>query len=187
MRIVGGTLSGRRFSGPKGDKTRPTSERVREAIASALVSRGALADAVVLDLWAGTGALAFEALSRGAERAVLVERDKRTADAIGRAAGELGLGGQTDVRRLDLDKTGWSAGLGAFDLVFCDPPYRRIERVREVLEELIDAGGLREDALVVIEHAAKDAVALPPGLAEVRTYRYGDTKVLLAAPTEERA
>ena len=79
MRIVGGSLGGRRFSGPPGDATRPTSERVREAIASALDARGWIEGAVVLDLFAGTGALAFEALSRGADRAFLVERSRPLA------------------------------------------------------------------------------------------------------------
>lgn len=182
---MGGTLSGRRFSGPKGDKTRPTSERVREAMASALVSRGAVEGAAVLDLWAGTGALAFEALSRGAGHAVLIEHDKRTAEAIRRSAGELGLAQQTRVERRDLEKAGWSDGLGPFNLVFCDPPYRRVERVTDVLRELLARGALALDGLVLVEHAAKDTVVLPEGLAEVRTYRYGDTKVLLAAPPEE--
>lgn len=188
MRIVGGKLSGRRFAGPPGDRTRPTSERVREAVASALEARGAIEGAVVLDLWAGTGALAFEALSRGAERAVLVEVDRRVSGSIERAAAELELGAQARVIQTDLERPieGWiGRAAGPFDLVFCDPPYDRVERVGEVLGALAAAGSLAADAWVVVEHASRDAVELPAGFSEIRTYRYGDTSVLLGALTPE--
>ncbi|MBP7683736.1 MAG: RsmD family RNA methyltransferase, partial [Deltaproteobacteria bacterium] len=92
MRIVGGTLGGRRFDGPPSDLTRPTSERVREALASALDARDAIRDVRVLDLFAGTGALAFEALSRGATDACLVERDPRVVKAAQQSIAALGLG-----------------------------------------------------------------------------------------------
>ncbi|HJL20021.1 MAG TPA: RsmD family RNA methyltransferase [Sandaracinaceae bacterium LLY-WYZ-13_1] len=188
MRIVGGTLGGRRFSGPRGDATRPTSERVREALASALEARGWIAGARVLDLWAGTGALSFEALSRGAEHAVLVERDRRVARAIGRSARELGLEARVRVVVSDLEKppARWieAAPLAPVGLVFCDPPYARVERVGPLLAELARAGVLRPRAAVVVEHARRSPPSLPAAFGEVATYRYGDTAVWLGTAPE---
>lgn len=192
MRIVGGALSGRRFSGPPGDRTRPTAERTREGIASALASRGWIEGAVVLDLWAGTGALAFEALSRGAARAVLVEGDRRVARAIDASARELGLEDRVTVVTADLEKppAKWMGALDApADLVFCDPPYARVERVGPVLSALLEAGKLRAGAAVVVEHARRAPPHLASGFGEVGAYRYGDTAVLLCTapngPTPE--
>jgi 16S rRNA (guanine966-N2)-methyltransferase len=102
MRIVGGTLGGRRIAPPSGNLTRPTSERVREALASALEARDAIADARVLDLYAGTGALGFEMLSRGAAKLVCVERDARMAEHIRRGAQSLDVSGQVEVLREDV-------------------------------------------------------------------------------------
>ena len=102
MRIIGGRLSGRRFGALSGRGTRPTSDRVREALASALQARDAFDGACVLDLFAGTGALSFEALSRGASHAVLVDRDSRTVRQITQSAKELGLGEKVHAVRLDL-------------------------------------------------------------------------------------
>ena len=91
MRVIGGQLAGRRFGAPSGRGTRPTSDRVREALSSALESRGAFGDAVVLDLFAGTGALSFEALSRGAASAVLVDRDSRAIRELHEAEAQGGI------------------------------------------------------------------------------------------------
>lgn len=189
MRIVGGRLGGRRFSGPPGDRTRPTAERTREGIASALEARGWIDGAVVLDLWAGTGALAFEALSRGASHATLVEGDGRVARAIDKSARELDLSERVEVIVADLERPPdrWIGKVREpADLVFCDPPYARVERVGVVLSALSEAGKLRPGAAVVVEHAKKAPPALPAGFGRIATYRYGDTAVLLgAAPTEE--
>src|SRR5690606_32583549 len=126
----------------KGQATRPTSERVREALASALDARGRIVDAHVLDLYAGTGALSFEVLSRGASRAVLVERERRVAQQIRANAESLGLSERVEVVSLDLetDPTVLVPRLArrgrAFDLVFADPPYDRTERVLPLLAAL---------------------------------------------------
>jgi len=181
VRIVGGSLGGRRFSGPPGDATRPTSERVREAIASALDARGWIEGAVVLDLFAGTGALAFEALSRGADRAFLVEKSRSVARAIDKSARELGLEARAKVIQADLTKAGWMDGVEPASLVFLDPPYAEIARVEPLLSALAAAGKLQPDAVVVVEHARREPPTLPPGFGEVRSYRYGDTAVLVAA------
>ncbi|RZO54705.1 MAG: 16S rRNA (guanine(966)-N(2))-methyltransferase RsmD [Sandaracinaceae bacterium] len=185
MRIVGGSLGGRRFSGPPGDGTRPTSERAREAIASALDARGWLEDAIVLDLFAGTGALAFEALSRGAARAFLVEKSRVVAKAIEKSARELGLSDRATVIQADLlagrGQSRWLASIEPASLVFFDPPYAEIAAVEALLSTLAAEDKLRPGAAVVIEHARRAPPTLPPGFGEVRSYRYGDTAVLVAA------
>lgn len=195
MRIVGGRLGGRRFTGPPGDQTRPTAERVREAIASALMSRGRIEGATVLDLFAGTGAMAFEALSRGARHATLVDAAPRVVRAIEESARELGLAAEVTVRRLDLlrDPTGTARALGALlaeppSLVFVDPPYAEIEGAVALVHALAKGGALHPEATVVLEYGGKVAPSLAPpltasneapALATEAAYRYGDTGVLL--------
>jgi 16S rRNA (guanine966-N2)-methyltransferase len=190
MRIIGGALGGRRLPGPPGGATRPTSDRVREAVASALASRGAIDGARVLDLYAGTGALAFEALSRGAARACCVERDRRAAAAIEAAARTLELAAQVEVVTAALAREPAStlvsrlrraAGDTGFDLVFADPPYAEIDEVLPLLSRLAARGVMGAEALIVIEHATRQ----PPQLADDdafftpdAAYRYGDTAVL---------
>jgi len=180
MRIVGGALGGRRFEGPPGDKTRPTSERVREALASALASRSRLEGARVLDLYAGTGALAFEALSRGAASAVLVERDKLVAKALGKSIETLGLASRARVALLDLhlaSVTSRLKALGPFDLVFADPPYAEIDAASVLLGQLVANAVLADDAFVVVEYARKHPPKSIPSLASVADYEYGDTSI----------
>lgn len=193
MRIVGGRLGGRRFPGPPGDVTRPTSERVREAVASALVSRGAIEGAIVLDLFAGTGALAFEAVSRGAASAVVVDDNARVCAALTESIGHLGLSAEASVLRLDLlRQPGHAAAIIAkalvkalphpATLVFVDPPYAEAPNAMTLLAALIDAGLVDTGATIVFEHAIKSPPAVPPTLAIGATYRYGDTGVLLLRP-----
>jgi 16S rRNA (guanine966-N2)-methyltransferase len=163
-------------------------------MASALLSRGLLEGARVLDLYAGTGALGFEALSRGAREAVLVDHDRRAEKALWASASALGLEGRVHVRRLDLGGPPASASaalraLGPFDLVFADPPYEAIDQLPPLLVALADAELLTGEAIMVIEHAARRPPTLPPQLAIVSDYRYGDTAVALlarAAPAGRR-
>lgn len=186
MRIVGGTLSGRRFRGPPAEGTRPTSERVREALASALDARDRLRGARVLDLYAGTGALAFEALSRGATSAVLVEREPKVARILRESAAELGLTARVRVEVLDLhgalEPTLARIARQAdppFDLIFADPPYVDVDRVPPLFRGLITTGLVAADALFVLEHARKTPPQELRSLAPVAAYEYGDTAVAL--------
>jgi len=122
MRIVGGALRGRTITAPRSDQTRPSSERLREALFNICFSVDGM---LVLDLFAGSGAVAFEALSRGAAHATLVERDRRAIRAIQKNADDLGLKGATTLLPTDI----WKAleqlerSRALFDLIFCDPPY----------------------------------------------------------------
>ena len=157
------------------DDTRPTSERVREALGSALAARDLIEDRRVLDLFAGTGAMAFELLSRGARDAVLVESDRRALRSLQRSAEQLGLSERVEVRRGDGFR---DVPAGPFGLVFLDPPYAEVGRLGEVLARL----ELTEDAAVVIEHLTREPPSAPDpetGLACVATYKYGDTSLTL--------
>jgi 16S rRNA (guanine966-N2)-methyltransferase len=172
MRVIAGELKGRRLVAPRGWTVRPTTDRVREAIFSAL---GDVTSARVLDLYCGTGALAIEALSRGAARATLVDRDIRPA--LGNVE-RLGLGDRVELVRADAAR--WTAsatgGKGPrFDLVFLDAPYKLADRVgRELdthLPELVAAGGR-----LVVESGARRRLEVS-SLAPLRQRRYGGTDV----------
>jgi 16S rRNA (guanine966-N2)-methyltransferase len=163
MRVIAGTYRGRGLKAPRGESTRPTSDRVREALFSILGDR--VRDARVLDLFAGSGALGLEALSRGAAHADLVERDRRAA-AVARANAEaLGLGPEEaavlgmPARRALEDARGRGA---AYDLVFLDPPYA-------------DAAVLAPSGRVVSESDRRTPLDL--ALPVVHERRYGDTLI----------
>jgi len=192
MRVIGGTLSGRRFGAPSGRGTRPTSDRVREALASALQSRGAFEGASVLDLFAGTGALGFEALSRGAAETLAVDRDARVIRELDRSAVELGVDDKTRTMRLDLLGSPATvarklpATRGGFNLVFVDAPYANIESVPALLCELVGQGRLAPHAWIVIERPAAHEWAWPNGLAPDADYRYGRTGISLGVYEPEK-
>jgi 16S rRNA (guanine966-N2)-methyltransferase len=165
MRIVGGTARGRTLVAPAGRRTRPTADRVREAVFNALWSRGALDGARVVDLFAGSGALGIEALSRGAAHATFVDSDRAARAAIARNLDTCGFADRADVvgapveRFLDaLDNTD-----GPFDLAFCDPPYA-FDGWSSVLAS-------HPAPLVVAE--AGEPVSVPAGWSVVRESRYG--------------
>jgi 16S rRNA (guanine966-N2)-methyltransferase len=184
IRIVGGTLSGRRLQAPAGSATRPTSERVREALASALQSRAAIEGARVLELYAGSGALGFEMLSRGAEHVVFVEREPKVARLILSNADELAVRGQVEVLCEDVTrKRGQQAIVqrAPFSLVLADPPYRDVQVAITALSSLCAHGVLASDACLLLEHGARDAPVLPSEFKLLSDYRYGDTAVVLFA------
>ena len=185
MRITGGTHRSRALRAPRGTATRPTSDRVREALFGALAAAGLVEGARVLDLYAGTGALAFEALSRGARSATLVESGREALAVLRANAASLGL--EDLVHVVPATVAAAAARLpqeGPFDLVFADPPWALVEdgaAVRD-LARLVAAGVLSEDATVVLEHSARTAPPDVPGLAAERTRRYGDTALTLYKP-----
>jgi 16S rRNA (guanine966-N2)-methyltransferase len=168
VRVVAGAFKGRRLQAPRGERTRPTADRVREALFSML---GDVSAASVLDLYAGSGALGIEALSRGAGSAVFVERDARAAAAIRRNLEAVGA--EAEVRRQDALRF-LAAGAGPFDLVFVDPPYDCAGRLSGPLTERLP-GVLREDALIVTESDKRTPLELGLTLARERTY--GDTRI----------
>jgi len=176
VRVIAGELKGQRLVAPRGWKVRPTSDRVREAIFSALGER--VVGAEVLDLYCGTGALAIEALSRGAAHAVLVDQDTRPA--LGNVQ-RLGLGGRTELVRTDVNR--WLAQVssadaaGKFDLVFVDAPYRLADRVTETLETHLPRL-LSADGRAVIESGARRPLRIE-SLEPLRQRRYGAADVTI--------
>ena len=176
MRVIAGILGGRRLKAPRGRDTRPTSDRVRESLFMALEP---LAGLRVVDLFAGSGALGIEALSRGASRADFVEREAAARRVLEENLGSLGLVERGRIWALELPR-----GLGRLqgelrlaDLVLADPPYGG-GPAREVLEALGLPGVLKPGARVVLEHHAKDEVPESSGrLARTRSRRYGETMV----------
>ena len=176
MRVIAGEFGGRRLHAPHGSRTRPTSDRVREALFMAL---GPLDGARVVDLYSGSGALAIEALSRGASRADLVDSDRHARDAAHRNLEELGL--LEHVRLWPLRLPGGLARLGealaAADVVFADPPYGGAD-ARALLSRLGEPGMLKPGGRVVLETHAKDEVPAEQGvLARERERKYGETIV----------
>jgi 16S rRNA (guanine966-N2)-methyltransferase len=174
MRVVAGRLGGRRLKAPRGVGTRPTSDRVREALFSTL---GELDGAIALDLFAGTGALGIEALSRGAERVVFVDRDAAAARALRENLVALEIGpGEAELRRGDAFSALRSAREHAekYDLVFIDPPYRRARDWAPQLSALL-APVLGPGARVVVESDRRTPLELEMKIEHER--RYGDTSI----------
>jgi len=174
LRVIGGSLRGRRLFAPEGDDTRPTASRVREALFDILGER--VWDSRFLDLFAGTGAVGIEALSRGARSVVFVERAGSALQALRRNLEAVGAGGRAEVVAAAAERAlGRLAGQSPpFDLAFADPPYAAAERDR-ILELLGDERLWARGATLVVEHAVRDAPPLPPGFEQGRSYRYGDT------------
>jgi 16S rRNA (guanine966-N2)-methyltransferase len=178
MRVIAGEMKGQRLVAPRGWKVRPTSDRVREAIFSALGER--VVGARVLDLYCGTGALAIEALSRGAASAVLVDQDVRPA--LGNVQ-RLGLADRTELVRGDvgrwLSEVSSPDAAGKFDLVFVDAPYRLADRVTQDLSRHLPQL-LAADGRAVVESGARRPLRLE-SLEPLRQRRYGAADVTIYA------
>ncbi|MFF0654061.1 16S rRNA (guanine(966)-N(2))-methyltransferase RsmD [Micromonospora tulbaghiae] len=179
-RIVAGTLGGRRIAAPPGAGTRPTSDRVREALFSAVHSHVDLDGARFADLYAGSGAVGLEALSRGAAHVLLVESDARAARVIRENIAALRA---APAARL---VTGKVAGVlaagptdGPYDVVFADPPYAVPDaEITAMLAALVDGGWLAPDALVIVERSSRTGpVTWVEGVTPERSRRYGETTV----------
>ena len=173
MRVIAGRLGGRRLTAPRGLDTRPTSDRVREALFSAL---GDVSGARALDLYAGTGALGIEALSRGAAHATFVESARPALAALRANLGALGLASSTRVVALPVARAA-AALPGPFDLVFADPPYAALAEVPVALTAL--AAAIAPGARVVVEHASRDPAPEIAGLTPRPSRAYGDTTVTI--------
>ncbi len=179
MRIVGGRLRGRALAAPKSQAIRPTADRLRESVFNILAHAygDPVAGARVLDLFAGTGALGLEALSRGAALAVFIDDAAEARGLIRENVAALGLGGVTRIFRRDATRLGDAHPVGAFPLVFLDPPYGR--GLAEAALVSARAGGwLAPGALIVVEDAADPGFKPPEGFEELERRRYDDTEVI---------
>jgi len=180
MRIVGGRFRGRALAAPESRVIRPTSDRLRESIFDILEHRfpGHIEGARVLDLFAGSGALAIEALSRGARFALLVDNGAEARALIRANVEAFGLGGMTRIWRADATRLGSAPAGGPFALAFLDPPYGQ-GLAGPALAALTEGGWLEPDALCIVEEAAKAEIAAPMVLISVDERTYGDSRIAI--------
>ncbi len=181
MRIVAGRFRGTQIVAPKGMATRPTSDRVRESLFN-ILSHGiegfSPEGARVLDLFAGSGALGLEALSRGARYSLFIEDSADARAAIRQNVEALGLTGASKIWRRDATKLGPAGAMAAFDLLFADPPYG--QRMGEAaLEAARDGGWLQPRAVCVLEESADADVQPPDGFEEIDRRRWGETQMVI--------
>ncbi|MQA93776.1 MAG: 16S rRNA (guanine(966)-N(2))-methyltransferase RsmD [Streptosporangiales bacterium] len=180
-RIIAGAAGGRRLSVPPGRTTRPTSDRAREGLFGTVLSElGSLTDARVLDLYAGSGAVGLEALSRGAAHALLIELDPRAVQVIKRNVDTLRLpGAEVVTGRVERVLSRGPGEREPYDLVFADPPYAVSgAELTTVLESVRDQGWAAPGALVVVERATRDGEpSWPSGYAPDRARRYGEASL----------
>jgi 16S rRNA (guanine966-N2)-methyltransferase len=180
LTITGGTLRSRRVSTPRGRDVRPTPSRVKEALFSILGSR--VQDARVLDLFAGTGALGFESLSRGAQHVTFVERHRPTAESLRATALSLGVADRVAVINAPAERAA-NVVEGRFDLVFADPPYAQ-PYPAAAFGTLLERGAIDAGTTVVYEHSARTAPPGDPALLLERAERYGEVALAFLRPVE---
>jgi 16S rRNA (guanine966-N2)-methyltransferase len=180
MRIVGGRLRGRALAAPKSAAIRPTADRLRESLFNILIHAygDPVTDARVLDLFAGTGALGLEALSRGAAFALFVDDGIEARALLRQNVEALGVAGITRIFRRDAAKLGPAHPIEPFGLVFADPPYGK-GLAEQALAAARDGGWLAKDALIVVEEAADAKFAAPPGFEEAERRPYVDTELIV--------
>ncbi len=179
MRVVGGSLRGRALAGPKSNTTRPTADRLRESLFNVLLHAygDPVSGARVLDLFAGTGALGIEALSRGAAFALFVDDGAAARALLRENVATLGLGGTSRIFRRDATKLGPVHPLEPFTLAFLDPPYGQ-HLAAAALVSARDGGWFAPDALIVVEEALKSRFAAPEGFTELERRAYDDTEII---------
>ena len=182
MRIISGSLKGRQLTSVRGRHTRPTSDRTREALFN-ILGPGTINDTVILDLFAGTGALGIEALSRGARRAVFVDRDRQALNTLRRNIERCHLESATRIYQWDITKnlSCLNPIQQPFDLIFLDPPYHQ-NLILPALSHLIRLRALAPSAIVVAEHASKEIILPPHGLTVTDQRTYGRTALTFLTP-----
>ena len=180
MRIVGGRLRGRALAAPKSQGIRPTADRLRESLFNILVHAYAdpISGARVLDLFAGTGALGLEAISRGAAFALFVDDGAEARALLRQNVEALSLAAVARIFRRDATKLGPAHPLEPFSLAFLDPPYGK-GLAEKALTSAHDGGWLTEDALIVIEESADAGFKAPDGYEEVERRKYDDTEFVV--------
>jgi 16S rRNA (guanine966-N2)-methyltransferase len=184
MRVVGGRLKGRNLASPASRDIRPTADRLRESVFNILVHAydDPIGGSRVLDLFAGTGALGIEAISRGAAFALFVDNGAEARALLRNNVEALALGGVTKVYRRDATNLGAAHPIEPFSLVFLDPPYGK-KLAEKALTSLRDGGWLAPSALLVVEEAKAAEFATPEGFEELERRVYDDTEFVFLRPS----
>ena len=179
MRVVGGRLRSRPIAGPKGQTLRPTADRLRESLFNILAHAygDPAAGARVLDLFAGTGALGIEAVSRGAAFVLFVDDGVEARSLLRNNTEALGLGGTTRIFRRDATKLGPAHPIEPFSIAFLDPPYGK-RLAEKALVSARDGGWLKSQALIVVEESVEAAFNAPEGFEEIERREYDDTELI---------
>lgn len=181
MRIVAGKFKGKALASPKGQETRPTSDRVRESLFNILehgIDGFEIEGARVLDLFAGTGALGLEALSRGAKHCLFIENSAAARGIIRDNVEALSLTGNTSVWRRDATTLGPAGSSDACDLIFCDPPYGK-GLGEQALAGALENGWVKPGAIAALEERSGADVEIPAGFLEIDRRTYGDTQIVV--------
>lgn len=188
MRVIGGTAGGRVLSAPKGSRIRPTSDRVKEALFSILTSRfGSIQGLSVLDVFAGTGNVGIEALSRGAEKVFFIDNHPESLQLIRKNLIATGFEKKAELLRQDAIKgiDQLIALKESFDIVFIDPPYREEELTGNVLQAISKSGLTTPGGVIAVETGSKTTLPCPDQLSLLENRRYGDTSIWLFAKDDE--
>ncbi|MGB7286508.1 MAG: 16S rRNA (guanine(966)-N(2))-methyltransferase RsmD [Salaquimonas sp.] len=181
MRIVGGKFRGRRLSTPSSDKIRPTTDRTRESLFNILGNQIDFEGKRVIDVFAGTGALGLEAMSRGCGYVLFVEESAEARGLLRTNVEALGLQGASRIFKRDATKIGEAGTITPFDLVFLDPPYGK-QLGEQALAALVRGGWLSMDALIVLEERADCLPESLDGLSVLDTRIFGETGIMLLEP-----
>ncbi len=187
MRVIAGTYGGRTLKAPKGEHTRPTSDRVREALFSSLESElGGLDGVAVLDLYAGSGSLGLEALSRGAEHATFVENARDAIVKLEQNVDATGFGDSSEIVWTDVGSALRRPAEERQDVIFVDPPYSMsADGVRADLEALVMGGFLADDGRIIVHRPAKESALQPLGLMAVWERDFGQSHLYIYCHEEE--
>jgi 16S rRNA (guanine966-N2)-methyltransferase len=177
LRIIGGDLKGRKIKAPGGARTRPTSSKVREALFDIIGKK--IETSRFLDLYAGSGAMGIEALSRGASFSMFVESHFETSRLLEENLAALNLVSRSRILMMPVEKALKKSGGvdSGFRFVFCDPPYDEVSWT-EILTLLVGSSFMAEDAAIIIEHRSKIKPSLPHCCEEIKSYIYGDSSLL---------
>lgn len=178
MRITGGTLRSRRLLSIDSDKLRPATDRLRETMFDILTNMIDLEEAVALDLYAGTGSVGFETISRGAARVVFVESDRKIASVILKNAEALGVKERCEIRIIKAERF-IEAAEQTFDIAYVDPPYALNSRTHEVIDAMLHQGIVRPNGIICVEHSKSYS---PPASVVIRQKMFGATILSFIKP-----